>query len=581
MSYSNADNSKLSRSKIVELFNNNESLDDVVTSVNITTESRDNNGFFFIEKKKKGNCLIFKLESNHFLIPSKKIISTSHEYNNLELVFLLDERKKVQNVDFIVKEPAKVDWDGKYWRLNTKGTLNFGDNSASHSVDFQEKSNSNISKTTNQNRDTYQLYEKLKKEKAREIKYLEKKIGNLEEELEQEKNRQATIQEKQHNIQSESIEKLIAEKISKYFEEQFPVQFASANETLINLIFNKIAENTKTQLSSIKEDIEVIKNNHSLLENEIEKVKKIGMEHLGYSKQLISSYHPKLANTTPSSFAKYQEIEKLDSKLSSISQLVKDIQDIQNSSKSIFERKIIDQSELFKNLIKELEGKIIRNQPHNMISINQEFQNQFESIKTIVQESNLTLISLKEENDNINQRLDYITQYITDPDNNFTNKLSTNSNFDSRYASIDSNAVYFPQLAQTNRFTDVESLTGFYNKNPRALSNRVAKVAATRESIEQRRSGIKTPLIFKENDNDSYWIVNEFLLPDNSFYLLPKANLIINDRIYQTVEYIFTCQGYEYKTSNNFELRRPAVVRLSADFDDQWELVQPGELVFS
>ncbi len=92
---------------------------------------------------------------------------------------------------------------------------------------------------------------------------------------------------------------------------------------------------------------------------------------------------------------------------------------------------------------------------------------------------------------------------------------------------------------------------------------------------------MKTPIIFTEANIHSYWIVQEFPLQDDCFYLVPKANLIINDRIYQTIEDIFICQNYFTRSSNKFELREPAIVKLASDSENEWELVKSGKLVFS
>ncbi|MEM7590051.1 MAG: hypothetical protein AAF383_00750 [Cyanobacteria bacterium P01_A01_bin.83] len=127
--------------------------------------------------------------------------------------------------------------------------------------------------------------------------------------------------------------------------------------------------------------------------------------------------------------------------------------------------------------------------------------------------------------------------------------------------------------------SSAEALVATYTQNPKLLAKKVIKVAATRESIEQIRAGIKTPIIFTETANDSYWIVMEPELEENQCFLVPKPNLVINSRIYQTTEDIFHCPGYKNRTSNKFQLSIPAVVQFNGS--GYWKLVKPGELMFS
>ena len=123
-----------------------------------------------------------------------------------------------------------------------------------------------------------------------------------------------------------------------------------------------------------------------------------------------------------------------------------------------------------------------------------------------------------------------------------------------------------------------EKLKKMYHDDPKHLLKKVIKVAATRESIEQRRSGFETPITFTETSNDSYWIILE-PKSDHGYYLVPKPNLVINSRIHQTIEDIFSCQGYDDRTSNKFKLELFATVQ--SEGGGSWKLVKPGELLFS
>ena len=123
-----------------------------------------------------------------------------------------------------------------------------------------------------------------------------------------------------------------------------------------------------------------------------------------------------------------------------------------------------------------------------------------------------------------------------------------------------------------------EEIVAIYHRNPRELSIKVIKVAATSESIEQRRAGMKTPIRFTETSNYSYWIIRE-PKTDNNYFLVPKPNLVINSHIYQTIEDIFSCQGYQNRASNKFKLKLSAVVQ--SEGEGSWKLIEPGELIFS
>ena len=133
-------------------------------------------------------------------------------------------------------------------------------------------------------------------------------------------------------------------------------------------------------------------------------------------------------------------------------------------------------------------------------------------------------------------------------------------------------------------FEDLQSLIDSYNNKSGFTSENIISIAATEDSIEKIRSGLKTPVIFTKVYNGSCWIVPDIKLQNDCFYLVPKVDLIINSRIYQTIEDIFVCQNYAKRSTNKFQLVQPAIVKLisdSEDSEDKWELVEPGKLNFS
>ncbi len=125
----------------------------------------------------------------------------------------------------------------------------------------------------------------------------------------------------------------------------------------------------------------------------------------------------------------------------------------------------------------------------------------------------------------------------------------------------------------------LEDLVYNYNRKKINKSN-IVKVSATRESIEKRRTGDNTPLILIQGDegHEATWVVTQYPLQDNCRFLVPRLGLIINDRIYQTIEDIFMCKGYKNRASNDFKLMLPAVVKSRSN--NEWELIESGELLF-
>ncbi|ELS00613.1 hypothetical protein Xen7305DRAFT_00003140 [Xenococcus sp. PCC 7305] len=171
--------------------------------------------------------------------------------------------------------------------------------------------------------------------------------------------------------------------------------------------------------------------------------------------------------------------------------------------------------------------------------------------------------------------LESTEKYLGSQDNYPTSSISEKTNKQGSSKSI-SPVTYIPEALDKSNKLD-QKIVVTYHQNPRELSKKSIKVAATRESIEQKRAGIKTPILFMETSNDSYWISREST-EENHFFLVPKPNLVINSPIYQTIKDIFICQGYQNRTSNKFKLIAPAVVKKLSH--DKWQLIESGKLVF-
>ena len=116
-----------------------------------------------------------------------------------------------------------------------------------------------------------------------------------------------------------------------------------------------------------------------------------------------------------------------------------------------------------------------------------------------------------------------------------------------------------------------------YNKNPDSFSTEATEVSETEQSIEARRLGTSQPAIFEKarRGKGNYWI----LIQSGFSYLVPKANIKINEYNYETVETLFECQGYQSGYSSDFTLVKPAIVSpiLSGE---KWQLVELGVLQF-
>jgi len=116
-------------------------------------------------------------------------------------------------------------------------------------------------------------------------------------------------------------------------------------------------------------------------------------------------------------------------------------------------------------------------------------------------------------------------------------------------------------------------LVSAYNINPRSLSEQAITISETEYTSEQRRLGKNIQPILESNSRGNYWIITE----DNNEYLVPKANMKINEHNYLTISTFFNCLGYNSNSLNNFTLVKPAKVYPRGE---QWELIEAGELQF-
>jgi predicted nucleic acid-binding Zn-ribbon protein len=123
-----------------------------------------------------------------------------------------------------------------------------------------------------------------------------------------------------------------------------------------------------------------------------------------------------------------------------------------------------------------------------------------------------------------------------------------------------------------------EDLVAFYNRNPRALEEKIIVVTTTEDSFEQQRAGHSAPIIFQKSPTGNYWITLVPQLQSPYYFLVPKANLVVSRPNYATFQEIFDCKGYQTKACNKFKLILPAVVTYEPE--GYWKLYALGELEF-
>lgn len=177
--------------------------------------------------------------------------------------------------------------------------------------------------------------------------------------------------------------------------------------------------------------------------------------------------------------------------------------------------------------------------------------------------------------------------------NNFDARLkqiesSSHNKTPSNYSSTSQNSptsqprtepVYQPQtrIYQSYQTANISNtnigLVSAYNINPNSLSEQATIVSESNFTAQQRRLGKNIQSILESDNRGNYWIIIE----NNDEYLVPKANMRINEHNYLTISTFFNCSGYNSNSSNNFTLVKPAKVYRRGE---QWELIEIGELQF-
>ena len=118
----------------------------------------------------------------------------------------------------------------------------------------------------------------------------------------------------------------------------------------------------------------------------------------------------------------------------------------------------------------------------------------------------------------------------------------------------------------------VTDLLEIYRQAPKVLLRCATKVSVKEESLQKLN---QEPVFLVKVRNGNYWVI---ATEDANFYwLLPKSNLRVNSFEYQSVQYLFECQGYQPDTINHFTLIHPARASFAGK---EWKLEHRGKLEF-
>ena len=577
----NINSSKMSISEIVARYNSDNSFSlEKAIPVNIITENKDIDGTSIVVKNPEGNCLIIKANNSFFLVPRKDYNFSTHQLNSLRPFFYFQEYKRGKTKEFIIQEPAQVSWTGKDWKSEKSGTLNFNKDSLSN---LSEDSTKQIEEYLAEINEKNQEIEKLEEEKKhiqQEYQILQKKYKSIQEEQEQRNNSDHTRKQLHNELKTfkESILNQISDRVKQELNHELNSCKVSRAESTSDRVYQQVNYESEDIKKLVQEGIsdyfqqEINDSSlsiHSIIKEELDK----------YIQREFNVYLPSFIEAIQEKFI-YNFCQESSKKGGAIPSLIREIN---SKLSSLLDRESKISEEINSNEIRNIFIQENNNQLQFLQDSLAKINSRLSSIsdiseKILEKQINENIAHFSKESDiQLNEIMTSLKRLRASFDNLYELTLKINQQLDKN-----KNIGFFvDQPISTNNLEDDISLITTYKKHPEKLLANATKVAATGESIEKKRAGLKTPIIFTEANIHSYWIVQELPLQDECFYLVPKANLIINDRIYQTIEDIFVCQNYFTRSSNKFELKEPAIVKLASDYENMWELVKPGKLVFS
>ncbi len=112
-----------------------------------------------------------------------------------------------------------------------------------------------------------------------------------------------------------------------------------------------------------------------------------------------------------------------------------------------------------------------------------------------------------------------------------------------------------------------------YNSEPSSILSSAVKVSVKPESISSVNKN--EPLVLASIGNGNYCLVHD---SDINYWLLPKANLKIDQYRYETVKLLFECDEYELEF-DDYRLDKPARVSMLPN-EREWKLEERGVLKF-
>lgn len=112
-----------------------------------------------------------------------------------------------------------------------------------------------------------------------------------------------------------------------------------------------------------------------------------------------------------------------------------------------------------------------------------------------------------------------------------------------------------------------------YNSEPSSILSSAVKVSVKPESIASVNK--HEPIVLASIGNGNYCLVHD---TDINYWLLPKANLKIDQYRYETVKLLFECDEYELEF-DDYRLDKPAKVSMLPN-EREWKLEERGVLKF-
>jgi hypothetical protein len=153
--------------------------------------------------------------------------------------------------------------------------------------------------------------------------------------------------------------------------------------------------------------------------------------------------------------------------------------------------------------------------------------------------------------------------------------LSQESVFDQDLSDVESKSRKAQHYLSLTR--EEQDFVKSYNEHPKTMLACITKVSPTQDSIEKDRIGNIIKSFFESNLKGTYWIYTT----GKRKYLFPEGNFKVNEYNYQSLETSFICYGNWQNEGSELKLLKPAIVTLSHQGGDKWELVDKGVIEFT